>query len=598
MLKNWIAGAVALLCINASTSAQDNYDTRAKRYIAQFRELAVAEQKRSGVPAAITLAQGIHETAAGNSPLAVEANNHFGIKCKKSWQGETYTHTDDAPDECFRKYPSPEDSYKDHSDYLSQTPRYAALFKLSPTDYAAWAIGLKRAGYATNPKYAQVLIRLVEEYHLQEYTYAALDMLDKPAGEVIPEKDFTPIDEEPWAKKHSESNIKVAALPAAVAATPSFPPYGQAVKVNGLKAVYAKKGDMPLEYAINQNIRYEKLLEINEIPDRPLSEDMYLYLERRRFKGTQPSHVVRAGETIAGIARFEGMQSRSLRELNHLKDGDEPAEGVVLYLQEEAPKKPVLVASARKPVEAPLVEPPPVDAVAKEDITPPPPPPPGAGVGVVTVEGVSTDIIDPQVQFADQKVAVNEEVVATTTPEAPASAGAKEIGPEPVPEAPKMEVAVATASITATGAMLPVPPPDLPKEAPAEQDNGAIAPPVNIANEKPVEEELKAAKAASNEPKDEVDALKAKFDKVVYAPKPVAKTPVAEPVVTPTEPVVEAPKSEPPAAVSTTPQYYTVKKGDTAFNIAKRNNITVRELMDWNKLDFEGIKIGQKLRVK
>ena len=154
------------------------------------------EQKRSGIPASITLAQGIHETSAGNSELATNANNHFGIKCKKSWTGETYSYTDDAPDECFRKYGSPEQSYVDHSDYLSTSPRYAVLFTYKPTDYASWAHGLKKCGYATNPRYAQILIRLVEEYQLQEYTYAAIngDIVKDVAmqgreNEVVPEHD-------------------------------------------------------------------------------------------------------------------------------------------------------------------------------------------------------------------------------------------------------------------------------------------------------------------------------------------------------------------------------------------------------------------------
>src|SRR3954465_9791729 len=164
--------AICLLTGIVSKAQTGAYNEQCAAYIRQFKQLAIEEQKRSGVPAAITLAQGIHETSAGMSELATNANNHFGIKCKKEWQGPTYTYTDDAPDECFRKYSRAYDSYKDHSDYLSASARYASLFQLPKTDYAGWAAGLKRCGYATNPKYAQVLIKLVEEYHLQEYTYA------------------------------------------------------------------------------------------------------------------------------------------------------------------------------------------------------------------------------------------------------------------------------------------------------------------------------------------------------------------------------------------------------------------------------------------
>ncbi|MCD6064428.1 MAG: LysM peptidoglycan-binding protein, partial [Flavipsychrobacter sp.] len=146
MLKNRIGSIAVMLLLSTGVYGQGDYITRAKKYVEQYKELAIAEQRRTGIPAAVTLAQGIHETSAGNSELAINANNHFGIKCKKNWTGQKYTYTDDAPNECFRKYNSSVESYKDHSDYLSSQPRYASLFQLSPTDYFSWAIGLKKAG--------------------------------------------------------------------------------------------------------------------------------------------------------------------------------------------------------------------------------------------------------------------------------------------------------------------------------------------------------------------------------------------------------------------------------------------------------------------
>src|SRR4029078_6564331 len=143
-------------------------------YITRYKDLAIAEMKRTGVPAAITLAQGIHETEAGTSVLVKKSNNHFGIKCKDEWRGESVSHDDDARGECFRKYSAPEDSYRDHSDFLKNRPNYASLFTLDPTDYQAWAYGLKKAGYATNPKYAQILIKLIQDYSLEDYTLIAM----------------------------------------------------------------------------------------------------------------------------------------------------------------------------------------------------------------------------------------------------------------------------------------------------------------------------------------------------------------------------------------------------------------------------------------
>ena len=150
-------------------------------YINTYKFLAIAEMQRSGIPASIILAQGIHETSAGTSDLVLASNNHFGIKCKANWTGQVVYHDDDARGECFRSYAAAEDSYRDHSDYLSQTPRYAFLFKLNPEDYESWAYGLKKAGYATNVKYSQILIKLIRDYDLEKYSLIAL-------GKLPPEK--------------------------------------------------------------------------------------------------------------------------------------------------------------------------------------------------------------------------------------------------------------------------------------------------------------------------------------------------------------------------------------------------------------------------
>ena len=138
------------------------------KYIEQYAALAVKEMERTGVPASIKIAQGIHETNAGKSDLVLQSNNHFGIKCKSSWTGDKVYHNDDAEGECFRKYEDAKASYLDHSDYLKSQPRYAFLFDYDANDYAAWAWGLKKAGYATNPIYAQTLIKYIEAYQLNE----------------------------------------------------------------------------------------------------------------------------------------------------------------------------------------------------------------------------------------------------------------------------------------------------------------------------------------------------------------------------------------------------------------------------------------------
>lgn len=160
-------GLVLMLSLQ-TTKAQGVSSDAIVVYIKTYADLAIREMKRTGVPASIKLAQGILETGAGNSDLVQRSNNHFGIKCKSSWTGDKVYHNDDEEGECFRKYESAELSYRDHSDYLASQPRYKFLFGYKQDDYSAWAWGLKKAGYATNPVYAQNLIKYIENYSLNE----------------------------------------------------------------------------------------------------------------------------------------------------------------------------------------------------------------------------------------------------------------------------------------------------------------------------------------------------------------------------------------------------------------------------------------------
>ncbi len=159
-------------------------DEEIRAYIEQYKGIAIEEMVKFGIPASITIAQGIHESTAGKSKLALNSNNHFGIKCHKDWNGSGYRHDDDAPQECFRVYARPEDSYKDHSQFLLSRGWYKPLFNLSKTDYNGWAYGLKKAGYATNPKYPEVLISIIERYKLFQLdtAYNFENMIVVPCG--------------------------------------------------------------------------------------------------------------------------------------------------------------------------------------------------------------------------------------------------------------------------------------------------------------------------------------------------------------------------------------------------------------------------------
>ena len=151
-----------------STTNSTLIKTPAESYIERYKNIAITEMNGSGIPASITLAQGILESGSGNSKLAKEANNHFGIKCATEWKGETILQDDDNKDDCFRVYKSPEESFRDHTEFLKRK-RYASLFELDKNDYRGWANGLKTAGYATNPRYAELLISLVERYDLSRF---------------------------------------------------------------------------------------------------------------------------------------------------------------------------------------------------------------------------------------------------------------------------------------------------------------------------------------------------------------------------------------------------------------------------------------------
>ncbi len=169
-MKYFLTLSFLLISFSAVFAQRDKVEF----YVAKFNELAIKEMIRTGVPASITLAQGILESQSGESDLVKRSNNHFGIKCKPEWTGAKTYHDDDERGECFRVYPTPEDSYKDHSDFLKTRSHYNFLFKIDPLNYEAWAKGLQKAGYATLTTYPQKLIKLIKDYNLNDYTKMAL----------------------------------------------------------------------------------------------------------------------------------------------------------------------------------------------------------------------------------------------------------------------------------------------------------------------------------------------------------------------------------------------------------------------------------------
>ena len=265
-------------------------------YIKQYRDLAVDEMKKYHIPASITLAQGLLESGAGQSTLARKSNNHFGIKCGSDWQGKTVRHNDDARGECFRAYKHPKQSYEDHSKFLAGRPRYASLFKLKITDYKGWARGLKKAGYATDPRYAQRLIDIIELYDLDKY--------DKKRGLK-------------WMKENPNPH--------------------QPYIANGLLYMVVRAGDTWKSISKEFDISQKKLRKYNDLyKGYELQPGDILYLEKKNRKAQKEHivHVLRAGESMYLISQKYGIRLKNLYKLNKM-DVDEPAPevGTILRLR-------------------------------------------------------------------------------------------------------------------------------------------------------------------------------------------------------------------------------------------------------------------------
>lgn len=298
-------------------------------YINNYKKLAMDEMIRTGIPASITLAQGIHETYAGKSELVLKSNNHFGIKCKSYWTGKKVYHDDDARGECFRKYDDPSLSYRDHSDFLRAGERYAFLFKLDPEDYKGWAMGLKKAGYATNPKYGPIIIKLIEEYNLQQYTQIAMGKIP-PEAEVLAVNPTmvtdVPADISAFVKQE-EPLLEIAPPPAVHYPSGEF-------TINNTKVIYAKQGTSLLAIAQQYEIPLSKLLEYNDMENEEvLIKNQLIYLQRKRRTGSTDVHIVANGETLHDISQAEAIRLENLLEYNKLHKSVQPAVGDKLYLQ-------------------------------------------------------------------------------------------------------------------------------------------------------------------------------------------------------------------------------------------------------------------------
>ena len=265
--------------------------SRRQAYIAEFKGIAVREMRIYGIPASITLAQGILESGDGTSRLATEGNNHFGIKCHEDWEGGRIYHDDDAKGECFRKYKHAEESYRDHSIFLSTRSRYASLFEYDKTDYKSWAKGLKKAGYATSPTYADALINLIETNQLHQYDLEGLE------GEILPEDRIV----------HLE---------------------------NGAKYVQLQEGETLEDVAEVYKRSVKNLLKYNDWNyEVSLKDEDRVYIRAKKGKGDTKTYTVKSGDTMHSISQKEGIKLKCLYWRNRKPVGWQPKIGEVLRLR-------------------------------------------------------------------------------------------------------------------------------------------------------------------------------------------------------------------------------------------------------------------------
>ena len=313
MKRVLIAFALALLCL-CGAGAGDT--TPQQRYVEKYAPVAVREMLRSGVPASITLAQGMLESGNGESKLATQGKNHFGIKCHKGWTGKSMKVDDDARGECFRVYDSVEESYRDHSDFLRYRDRYKFLFDLDRTDYKGWAYGLKKAGYATDPSYAAKLIRYIEDNHLSRF-----DVLKEVEAEEMP---LPPHRIEAPVLTMSDEEFH-------------FPLTRELYSVNGVPFVYSLEGETYKSIAKHYHLFHREILRFNDLKrDVPLAPGTVVYLAHKKNhspKGLDKYIVEEDGEDFHAICQRFALKEKAVLKMNGLSKAPSLREGDELKLR-------------------------------------------------------------------------------------------------------------------------------------------------------------------------------------------------------------------------------------------------------------------------
>ena len=299
-----------------------------EEYVERYKAIAIAHMERYGIPASITMAQGILESDSGNSRLSTSSNNHFGIKCKKSWRGDRVFHDDDAKGECFRAYPSVEASYQDHADFLDQSPRYDSLFAYPSDDYRSWARGLKACGYATAPDYAERLVKIIESMKLY--------LLDKEnGGKIYMAAKRANANTEGWFESNTASPDEQINPNAFRVTVNSHKGYG-IYRSNHTFYVVAKEGDTYQTIGEVFHISARTLEKFNDVAKgTQLHKGDIVYIERKKTQwlGNVMQHKVVREENLYSLSQSYGIRLKSLMKLNHLREGNDVKKGEIIRLK-------------------------------------------------------------------------------------------------------------------------------------------------------------------------------------------------------------------------------------------------------------------------
>ncbi len=319
--------------VTKQASAPVSVSGSASDYIEAYKDLAIMEMKRTGVPASITLAQGMLESDYGRSTLARMGNNHFGIKCHNDWKGQTIVKHDDKRNECFRKYRNAEESFYDHSDFLRSGSRYSFLFDLDPKNYKAWAHGLRKAGYATNPDYANLLIRKIEENKLYIFddTYTA-SVSRNPSGI----NQDTPANTSGTNASASQAAAQdgTVTFGAVMARVPRIK------ENNRLQYIVVKEGDTKDKIEKEFQLLKWELARYNELEENftPVpGQILYLQPKREKAESGKDFHIVQEGDTMYSISQLYGIRLADLLEMNRMAAGEEPGKGQKIWLRSMKP---------------------------------------------------------------------------------------------------------------------------------------------------------------------------------------------------------------------------------------------------------------------